>query len=118
MRIFQEEIFGPVLSVTHVQDIEDAIAIGNDTIYGLGAGVWSRNGNDAYRIGAGSRPAACGPTAITSIPAHAAFGGYKAFRVRPGEPQDDARPLPADQEPPGQLFHESDGAVLIADFMR
>lgn len=68
MRIFQEEIFGPVLSVTTFKTVEDAIHIGNDTIYGLGAGVWSRNGNDAYRVGAASRPGACGPIAITLIP--------------------------------------------------
>ena len=51
MRIFQEEIFGPVVSVTRFTDYADAIEIANDTLYGLGAGVWSRNGNTAYRAG-------------------------------------------------------------------
>ncbi|MFM9500638.1 aldehyde dehydrogenase family protein, partial [Streptomyces galilaeus] len=51
MRIFQEEIFGPVLSVTKFKTLDEAIAIGNDTVYGLGAGVWSRNVNNLYRVG-------------------------------------------------------------------
>ena len=51
MRIFQEEIFGPVVAVTSFNDYDDAIAIANDTLYGLGAGVWSRDGNTAYRAG-------------------------------------------------------------------
>ena len=67
MRIFQEEIFGPVLSVTSFKTIDDAIRIGNDTIYGLGAGVWSRNGNDAYRSAGQFRPGVCGPTATMPI---------------------------------------------------
>ena len=60
MRIFQEEIFGPVVAVTRFSDYDDAIKIANDTLYGLGAGVWSRNGNAAYRPAARSRPAGCG----------------------------------------------------------
>ena len=68
MRIFQEEIFGPVLSVTKFKTLEEAIEIGNDTVYGLGAGVWSRNGNNCYRVGREIKPAACGRTAITCIP--------------------------------------------------
>jgi aldehyde dehydrogenase len=67
MRVFQEEIFGPVVSVTKFKDDDEALAIANDTLYGLGAGVWTRNGNRAYRFGRASRPAACGPTAITPI---------------------------------------------------
>ncbi|MEG2578060.1 MAG: aldehyde dehydrogenase family protein, partial [Glutamicibacter sp.] len=51
MRIFQEEIFGPVVAVTKFKDYDDAISIANDTLYGLGSGVWSRNGNVAYRAG-------------------------------------------------------------------
>jgi aldehyde dehydrogenase len=66
MRVFQEEIFGPVVSVTKF-GYDDAIAIANDTLYGLGAGVWTRDTNTAYRSGAPSRPAASGPTAITPI---------------------------------------------------
>ena len=66
MRIFQEEIFGPVVSVTSFDDYDDALKIANDTLYGLGAGVWTRDGNTAYRAGPRrSRPAGCGRTATT-----------------------------------------------------
>ncbi|MFI4927939.1 MAG: aldehyde dehydrogenase family protein, partial [Burkholderiales bacterium] len=77
MRIFQEEIFGPVLSVTTFKDVEDAIAIGNDTIYGLGAGVWSRNGTVAYRVGREIQAGRVWTNCYHMYPAHAAFGGYK-----------------------------------------
>ena len=78
MRIFQEEIFGPVLSVTPFKTVEDAIRIGNDTIYGLGAGVWSRNGTNAYRVGRGIQAGRVWTNCYHAYPAHAAFGGYKA----------------------------------------
>ncbi len=78
MRIFQEEIFGPVLSVTTFKTVEDAIAIGNDTIYGLGAGVWSRNGSVASRIGREIKSGRVWTNCYLMYPAHAAFGGYKA----------------------------------------
>ena len=68
MRVFQEEIFGPVVAVTSFSDYDDAISIANDTLYGLGAGVWSRDGNTAYRAGVISRPVGCGPTATTPTP--------------------------------------------------
>ena len=77
MRIFQEEIFGPVLSVTTFKTVEDAIAIGNDTIYGLGAGVWSRNGTVAYRVGREIQAGRVWTNCYHMYPAHAAFGGYK-----------------------------------------
>ncbi len=77
MRIFQEEIFGPVLSVTKFKTLEDAIRIGNDTIYGLGAGVWSRNVNNAYRVGRGIKAGRVWTNCYHVYPAHAAFGGYK-----------------------------------------
>ncbi|MGA8771060.1 MAG: aldehyde dehydrogenase family protein [Rhodomicrobium sp.] len=77
MRIFQEEIFGPVLSVTTFKTLEDAIEIGNDTIYGLGAGVWSRNINNAYRVGRGIEAGRVWTNCYHVYPAHAAFGGYK-----------------------------------------
>src|ERR1700731_397515 len=77
MRIFQEEIFGPVLSVTTFKTAEDAIRIGNDTVYGLGAGVWSRNGTNAYRIGRGIQAGRVWTNCYHAYPAHAAFGGYK-----------------------------------------
>lgn len=77
MRIFQEEIFGPVLAVTTFKDEEEALAIANDTIYGLGSGVWSRNGNIAYRMGRGIQAGRVWTNCYHQYPAHAAFGGYK-----------------------------------------
>jgi aldehyde dehydrogenase len=77
MRIFQEEIFGPVLSVTKFKDLDDAIAIGNDTVYGLGAGVWSRNGTNAYRVGREIHAGRVWTNCYHVYPAGAAFGGYK-----------------------------------------
>lgn len=77
MRIFQEEIFGPVLAVTTFKDEADALAIANDTPYGLGAGVWSRNGSVAYRMGRGIKAGRVWTNCYHAYPAHAAFGGYK-----------------------------------------
>lgn len=77
MRIFQEEIFGPVLAVTTFRDEADALAIANDTLYGLGAGVWSRNGNVAYRMGRAIKAGRVWTNCYHAYPAHAAFGGYK-----------------------------------------
>jgi len=77
MRVFQEEIFGPVASVTTFKDTEDAIRIANDTEYGLGAGVWSRNGNVAYHMGRAIQAGRVWTNCYHLYPAHAAFGGYK-----------------------------------------
>ena len=77
MRIFQEEIFGPVVSVTAFGDYDEAIRIANDTLYGLGAGVWSRNGNVAYRAGRDIKAGRVWTNCYHHYPAHAAFGGYK-----------------------------------------
>ncbi|MDC3412153.1 aldehyde dehydrogenase family protein [Aquibacillus sp. 3ASR75-11] len=77
MRIFQEEIFGPVLSVTTFKDDEEALAIANDTLYGLGAGVWSRNMHTAYRFGREIEAGRVWTNCYHAYPAHAAFGGYK-----------------------------------------
>lgn len=77
MRIFQEEIFGPVLSVTRFKDMDDAIAIGNDTMYGLGAGVWSRSVHNTYRVGRAIEAGRVWTNCYHQYPAHAAFGGYK-----------------------------------------
>jgi aldehyde dehydrogenase len=77
MRIFQEEIFGPVLAVTTFKDEAQALAIANDTLYGLGAGVWSRNGNVAYRMGRAIKAGRVWTNCYHVYPAHAAFGGYK-----------------------------------------
>jgi aldehyde dehydrogenase len=77
MRVFQEEIFGPVLAVTSFKDDADALAIANDTLYGLGAGVWTRNGNRAYRFGRAIQAGRVWTNCYHLYPAHAAFGGYK-----------------------------------------
>ena len=77
MRIFQEEIFGPVLAVTTFKDYADAIHIANDTLYGLGAGVWSRDGATAYRAGREIQAGRVWTNTYHDYPAHAAFGGYK-----------------------------------------
>ncbi|MBS1705840.1 MAG: aldehyde dehydrogenase family protein [Armatimonadetes bacterium] len=77
MRIFQEEIFGPVVSVTSFGNEEDAMAIANDTLYGLGAGVWTRDMNRAFRFGRGIQAGRVWTNCYHLYPAHAAFGGYK-----------------------------------------
>jgi aldehyde dehydrogenase len=77
MRVFQEEIFGPVVSVTRFEDFDDAISLANDTLYGLGAGVWSRDGSTAYRAGRAIQAGRVWTNCYHAYPAHAAFGGYK-----------------------------------------
>src|SRR5579885_2899185 len=77
MRIFQEEIFGPVLAVTKFKDDAEALAIANDTLYGLGAGVWTRDLNRAYRFGREIQAGRVWVNCYHLYPAHAAFGGYK-----------------------------------------
>lgn len=81
MRLFQEEIFGPVLAVTTFKDFEHAMEIANDTHYGLGAGVWSRNQNIAYRAGRAIQAGRVWVNNYHNYPAHAAFGGYKQSGV-------------------------------------
>ena len=81
MRIFQEEIFGPVVAVTSFTDYDDAIAQANDTLYGLGAGVWSRNGNVAYRAGRDLQAGRVWVNNYHAYPAGAAFGGYKSSGI-------------------------------------
>jgi aldehyde dehydrogenase len=81
MRIFQEEIFGPVVSVARFSDYDDAIKIANDTLYGLGAAVWSRDGNVAYRAGRDIQAGRVWVNNYHAYPAHAAFGGYKQSGV-------------------------------------
>jgi aldehyde dehydrogenase len=77
MRIFQEEIFGPVVSATVFDTPEQALEIANDTLYGLGAGVWTRDLNMAYRFGRGIKAGRVWTNCYHAYPAHAAFGGYK-----------------------------------------
>ena len=77
MRVFQEEIFGPVVSVTTFKDQAEALDIANDTLYGLGAGVWSRDANTCYRFGRAIQAGRVWTNCYHAYPAHAAFGGYK-----------------------------------------
>jgi aldehyde dehydrogenase len=77
MRLFQEEIFGPVLAVTTFKDEAEALRLANDTLYGLGAGVWTRDGTRAYRMGRGIKAGRVWTNCYHAYPAHAAFGGYK-----------------------------------------
>jgi aldehyde dehydrogenase len=77
MRVFQEEIFGPVVSVTTFKDDAQALEIANDTLYGLGAGVWTRDGSRAYRFGRAIQAGRVWTNCYHAYPAHAAFGGYK-----------------------------------------
>ena len=77
MRIFQEEIFGPVVSVTTFKDADEALEIANDSLYGLGAGVWSRDANTCYRFGRAIKAGRVWTNCYHAYPAHAAFGGYK-----------------------------------------
>ncbi len=81
MRIFQEEIFGPVVALTSFSDYDDAIGIANDTLYGLGAGVWARTGNTAYRAGRDIQAGRVWVNNYHAYPAHAAFGGYKSSGI-------------------------------------
>ena len=81
MRVFQEEIFGPVVSVTTFKDEEEALALANDTLYGLGAGVWTRDLNTAYQFGREIQAGRVWTNCYHLYPAHAAFGGYKQSGV-------------------------------------
>jgi aldehyde dehydrogenase len=81
MRVFQEEIFGPVLAVTTFTDEAEALSIANDTLYGLGAGVWTRDGSRAYRMGRAIKAGRVWTNCYHLYPAGAAFGGYKISGV-------------------------------------
>jgi aldehyde dehydrogenase len=81
MRIFQEEIFGPVVSVAPFSTYDDAIRIANDTLYGLGAGVWTRDASTAYRAGRAIQAGRVWTNCYHAYPAHAAFGGYKGSGI-------------------------------------
>ncbi len=81
MRVFQEEIFGPVLAVTTFRNEQEALEIANDTLYGLGAGVWTRDGSRAFRMGRAIKAGRVWTNCYHQYPAHAAFGGYKASGV-------------------------------------
>ena len=81
MRVFQEEIFGPVVAVTTFGNDAEALRIANDTLYGLGAGVWTRDANTAYRLGRGIQAGRVWTNCYHAYPAHAAFGGYKGSGI-------------------------------------
>jgi aldehyde dehydrogenase len=81
MRIFQEEIFGPVVAVTTFGHEAEAVRIANDTLYGLGAGVWTRDANTAYRVGRSIKAGRVWTNCFHLYPAHAAFGGYKGSGI-------------------------------------
>ena len=115
MRVFQEEIFGPVLAVTTFKDDDEALDIANDTLYGLGAGVWTRDGNRAYRMGRKIQAGRVWTNCYHAYPAGAAFGGYKISGVGRENHADDARPLQPDEEPPRQLQHRTPRVLLSHD---
>jgi aldehyde dehydrogenase len=77
MRVFQEEIFGPTLAITTFKDEEEALAVANHTIYGLGAGVWTRDSNRGFRMARGIQAGRVWVNCYHAYPAHATFGGYK-----------------------------------------
>ncbi len=77
MRVFQEEIFGPCVSVTSFEGEQGAIDIANDTLYGLGAGLWTRSVHKAFRVGRAIEAGRVWTNCYHLYPAHAAFGGYK-----------------------------------------
>ena len=106
MRVFQEEIFGPVLAVTTFKDDAEALEIANDTLYGLGAGVWTRDGNRAYKMGRKHQGRPGLDQLLPPVPRGRGVRRLQDLRHRPREPPDDARPLQPDQEPAGQLQHQ------------
>ena len=112
MRIFQEEIFGPVLAVTTFKNEAEALEIANDTMYGLGAGVWTRDTSKAFRMGRGIKAGRVWTNCYHLYPAARRFRRLQGLRRRAREPQDDARPLHADQVPARQLRPEPAGVLL------
>lgn len=118
MRIFQEEIFGPVLSVTKFKTLEDAIAIGNDTVYGLGAGVWSRNGTAAYRVGRALQAGRVWTQLLPFISRSCRVWWLQTIWFWPGNAQNDSRALSTNQEFAGELQPKAIGIVLSFDLLQ
>ena len=112
MRIFQEEIFGPVVAVTTFSDERDALTIANQTPYGLGAGVWTRDNGTAYRMGRDLQAGSGMDELLPPLPRPGSLGRPQAIRYRQREPPAHPRPLSADQEHPDQLRPQADGPVL------
>ncbi len=113
MRVFQEEIFGPVVSVTTFRDEAEALEIANDTLYGLGAGVWTRDGSLCVPHGSGDPGGKGLDELLPPVPRPRRLRRLQDLRCRPREPPDDARPLLADEVPAGQLRPQSDGLLLV-----
>ena len=109
---FQEEIFGPAESVTTFKDEDEAMSIANDTLYGLGAGVWTRDMNRAFKFGRGIQAGRVWTNCYHLYPAHAAFGGYKQSGVGRENHKMMLDHLPADQKRACQLQPQRSGVLL------
>ncbi len=118
MRVFQEEIFGPVVSVTKFKDQDDALAIANDTLYGLGAGLWSRDANTCYRMGRAIKAGRVWTNCYHAYPGARGVRRLQAVGHRAREPQDDAGSLPADEEHAGQLQPQEAWLLLMENVAR
>ena len=112
MRIFQEEIFGPVLAVTTFKNEREALEIANDTMYGLGAGVWTRDTSKAFRMGRGIKAGRVWTNCYHLYPGARGLRRLQGLGRRAREPQDDARPLHADEVPARQLRPEAARVLL------
>ena len=112
MRIFQEEIFGPVLAVTTFKNEAEALEIANDTMYGLGAGVWTRDTSRAFRMGRGDQGRPRVDELLPPLPGPRRLRRLQGLGGRAREPQDDARPLHAD-EVPARLLRPEAARVLL-----
>ena len=113
MRVFQEEIFGPVLAVTTFKDEAEALRIANDTPYGLGAGVWTRDTSRAFRMGRGIQAGRVWTNCYHLYPARGGLRRLQELGRRPREPPDDARPLQPDEVPAGVLRPEPARVLLM-----
>ena len=113
MRVFQEEIFGPVLAVTTFKDEAEALRIANDTPYGLGAGVWTRDSGRAFRMGRGIKAGRVWTNCYHLYPAARGVRRLQELGRRPREPPDDARPLQPDEVPAGLLRPEPARLLLM-----
>ncbi len=113
MRVFQREIFGPVVSVATFKTDEEALRIANDTLYGLGAGVWTRDGTRAYRMGRAIQAGRVWTNCYHAYPRTRRSAATNARALARDAPHD-AGSLPADQESAGQLFGEEARLFLTA----
>lgn len=114
MRVFQEEIFGPVVAVTPFKDEAEALKIANHTLYGLGAGVWTRNVHAAWDLARGIKAGRVWTDWLPPLPGARLLRRLQAVGDWSGDAQDDAVPLHADQERADLLLAEADGLLLRA----